>query len=741
MIQTVAVLFGVILIWLAVALYLVERLGLSLHQAILYVPLKIAYRIDDSLLRTARKTESPVIYVVLHQSRLDPALMLSLLPPETLHILDQESAQSVWLEPWRELARTIEFKAHHVFVSRRLVRHLRGKGRLAVYLPDEVEPDAKAFRLYRAVARIATKSDAKIVPILVGGSRHSWFSLTPAAIAPRKFMSKLAITALTPTTIAELRERPSRPPATASNALFDYCATARFLAANRSRSLFCAMRDAADLYGHDRTVLGNDAEALTYRQFLARARRIGKRLRAMTKDGETVALLLPDSPEFVVSLLALNSSGRVAALPDGGADVEGIANALETAEISTVLSSHRHIEEAGLTDLVATLEERGIRTVRLEDIERSASLIERLTARKLWHQPLVKKGASRPAVLLFKMERACEPSAVVLSDRNLLANVAQRAARLEVSPLDRVLNALPLSDGLGLVAGLLLPLLSGAETRFVPPPAEPARYPKFRAAGAPTIVIGGDAFLAAYAGTMEGQPTELRTVIAGGTGLRPETVKLWADRFGITIIEAFGLPEAGGVVAVGSLTHNRASSAGRLLPGMEIRLEPVEGMTDGGGRLWIYGPNVMLGHVRSDVPGILQPPLGGWHDTGEAVSADREGYLTLYGRAERVVAVEGEILSLDKVEALANGLWPHARHAAVSVTNRRKAIRIVLMTTADETLRDALLRSAQEAGWSEKIVPVEIVKVAELPLTEAGKVDYSRVSEIVRSQRGRARAA
>ncbi|MBN9066633.1 MAG: 1-acyl-sn-glycerol-3-phosphate acyltransferase, partial [Rhizobiales bacterium] len=130
MIQTVAVLFGVILIWLAVALYLVQRLGLSLHQAVLYAPLKIIYRIDDSLLRAARKAESPVIYVVLHQSRLDPALMLSLLPPETLHILDQESAQSVWLEPWRELARTIEFKAHHVFVSRRLVRHLRGKGRL-----------------------------------------------------------------------------------------------------------------------------------------------------------------------------------------------------------------------------------------------------------------------------------------------------------------------------------------------------------------------------------------------------------------------------------------------------------------------------------------------------------------------------------------------------------------------------------------------------------------------------------
>jgi len=739
MIQTVAVLFGVILIWLAVALYLVQRLGLSLHQAVLYAPLKIIYRIDDSLLRAARKAESPVIYVVLHQSRLDPALMLSLLPPETLHILDQESAQSVWLEPWRELARTIEFKAHHVFVSRRLVRHLRGKGRLAVYLPDEVEPDAKAFRLYRAVARIATKSEAKIVPIFVGGSRHSWSSLTPATMAPRKFMTKLAITALSPATLAELRERPSRPPATASNALFDYCATARFRAADCSRSLFCAVRDAADLYGHDRTILGDHAQALTYRQLLASARHIGKRLRATTKDGETVALLLPDSPELAVSLLALNASGRAAALPGGGDDAEWTIKALETAEIRTVLSSHRHITEAGLTDLVAMLEERGIRLIPLEDIERSGSFIERLAARKLWHQPFMKKSASRPAILFFKMECASAPSAVVLSDRNLLANAAQLAARLEVSPLDRVLNALPLSDGLGLMAGFLLPLLSGAETRFAPSLAEPAQYPKFRAAAAPTIVIGSDSFLAAYA-TTEGETSGLRTAIEGGSGLRPETAGAWADRFGIPISEAFCMPEAGGAIAISSLTHNRASSAGRLLPGMEIRLEPVEGVTDGG-RLWICGPNIMLGYVRSDAPGILQPPLGGWHDTGEAVSTDREGFFTPYGRAERVVAMESEIVSLDKVEGLANGLWPHARHAAVAVTDRRKAVRIALVTTANEAARDVLLQSARKAGWPEKTAPAEIIKVAELPLTEAGKVDYSRVSEIARSQRGRARAA
>ncbi len=133
--------------------------------------------------------------------------MLSLLPEQTLHILDEAAANAMWLEPWRELARTITFNAKHVFVSRRLVRVLKGKGRLAVYLPDTIEPDTKAFRLFRAIARIAVQADAKIVPVFVSGGRYLPFSLTPKERAPRRWFRKQSITALEPMTIAQLIER------------------------------------------------------------------------------------------------------------------------------------------------------------------------------------------------------------------------------------------------------------------------------------------------------------------------------------------------------------------------------------------------------------------------------------------------------------------------------------------------------------------------------------------------------
>ena len=216
MILTFSLLGGIVLAWLLVGLIDKLRLGLTLPQALLYVPFKLAYRIGDGRLKVARQAKAPVIYVVVHQSRLDPALMLSLLPDDTLHILDEASAKSFWLEPWRELARTIAFNAEHVFVSRRLVRVLKGKGRLAVYLPDDAAPDVKALRLYRAVAHIAVRADARVVPISIG-HMGSWPARCHAAV-------------LEPATIAELAARgDGERPTPAGSALFERVTEARRL--------------------------------------------------------------------------------------------------------------------------------------------------------------------------------------------------------------------------------------------------------------------------------------------------------------------------------------------------------------------------------------------------------------------------------------------------------------------------------------------------------------------------------
>lgn len=206
--------------WVLAAIVFAALRRLTFHQAFLYLPLKLLHRVDDRAL-TGLRADPPVIYAVLHQSRLDPALMLSLLPSDTLHILDEASARSFWLEPWREMARTIAFNAAHVFVSRRLVRHLRGRGKLAVYLPDGIEPETKAYRIYRAIARIAAAAEARIVAVSVVGSRRTPFSLALGHDSGPRGLAKLSVRVLEPLTIAQLIDRSSRAQATMAGVLYD----------------------------------------------------------------------------------------------------------------------------------------------------------------------------------------------------------------------------------------------------------------------------------------------------------------------------------------------------------------------------------------------------------------------------------------------------------------------------------------------------------------------------------------
>ncbi|WP_315919568.1 2-acyl-glycerophospho-ethanolamine acyltransferase [Mesorhizobium sp. SP-1A] len=224
---TLSLLAAIAIVWALVAIAVHYRLGLGKAQALLYAPFKLVFRIDDRAMRVARKADAPVIYAVVHQSRIEPALMLSLLPADTLHILDEASAASSWLEPWRELARTIAFNAEHIFVSRRLVRVLRGKGRLAVYIPDDEAPDVKALRLYRAIAHIAMQAEARIVPIFVDGSRLLPGAFKPAAGDRRSLFPKLSINVLEPMSMDEMTAASPDPAARKRDILFDRVALAR----------------------------------------------------------------------------------------------------------------------------------------------------------------------------------------------------------------------------------------------------------------------------------------------------------------------------------------------------------------------------------------------------------------------------------------------------------------------------------------------------------------------------------
>jgi acyl-[acyl-carrier-protein]-phospholipid O-acyltransferase / long-chain-fatty-acid--[acyl-carrier-protein] ligase len=222
----------------------------------------------------------------------------------------------------------------------------------------------------------------------------------------------------------------------------------------------------------------------------------------------------------------------------------------------------------------------------------------------------------------------------------------------------------------------------------------------------------------------------VRYIFAGAERVKPETRRLWFEKFGIRILEGYGTTETSPVLAVNTPMHFKVGTVGRLLPGVEHRLEPVDGIACGG-RLFVRGPNIMLGYLRAEHMGVLDAPEGGWYDTGDIVELDTEGFVTIKGRAKRFAKVAGEMVPLVAVEDFVATLWPSALHAVIAVPDARRGEQLVLVTDHPEASRAALAGAARAAGLPEIFVPRSIAQVDSVPLLGSGKIDYVRVHQLV----------
>jgi acyl-[acyl-carrier-protein]-phospholipid O-acyltransferase/long-chain-fatty-acid--[acyl-carrier-protein] ligase len=225
----------------------------------------------------------------------------------------------------------------------------------------------------------------------------------------------------------------------------------------------------------------------------------------------------------------------------------------------------------------------------------------------------------------------------------------------------------------------------------------------------------------------------LRYIISGGEQVKESTRRVYLEKFGMRILEGYGVTETSPVLALNTPMFNKFGTVGRLLPDMEARLEKVEGV-DEGGRLFVKGPNVMLGYLRADNPGVLEPPAEGWYDTGDIVTIDDQGFIAIKGRAKRFAKIGGEMISLAAVEALATELWPNYISAVVAIPDDRKGERLVLVTDKRSATRADFQAFARSKHASELMSPSEIIILDKLPLLGSGKPDLVTLQKFVREQ-------
>ncbi|MGH6878585.1 MAG: AMP-binding protein, partial [Rhizomicrobium sp.] len=280
----------------------------------------------------------------------------------------------------------------------------------------------------------------------------------------------------------------------------------------------------------------------------------------------------------------------------------------------------------------------------------------------------------------------------------------------------------------GLTVGTLMPLLLGIKVVFHPTPLQPREIARrIRESGA-TILLATDTFISQYARAGDrGDLDSLRLAVCGAERLRDETRALVRKKYNVELLEGYGVTEASPVLAANQPGANRPGTVGRLLQGIEGRLEPVEGIPHAG-RLVVRGPNVMLGYLRPELPGAIIPISGGWYDTGDVVSIDADGYIAIKGRLKRFAKVGGEVVSLSVVESCASAMWPDHSHAAIAVPDLRKGEQIVLVSTCREAERTAFAGWVHNHGVHELAIPRRVVHVDSIPVLGTGKTDYANVA-------------
>lgn len=681
-------------------------------------------------------SQQPMLIVANHVSLLDGPLLAVFLPSNVTFLVDESHTQKWWE---RFLLSFVDYYSVHMrspFATKHMIEALKAGKHCMIFPEGRITTTGSLMKVYEGTAMVADHAGASILPVFIDGAQYSRLSYLDGSRVGKvaqKWFPRIAIRILPAQTIqAPAHYDRKQKHAYLKNEIYVLMRNLTFFGRHQANALFTALLEAKQLYSAKETCV-EDVNGITLnRQKLAiTAKVLGRVLHAQLQDEKRVGMLLPNVAGMPVAFFALQAYGHVPALLNFTAGLGPMRSACETAGLKTILTSHKFVEVFNLQPLVAALSD-SIRFIYLEDVRQTIGLGTKLAAllTASSHLPSANLSPEDEAVVLFTSGSEGVPKGVVLSHQNILSNLNQIESMLTLLPGEKMFNALPTFHSFGLTAGLLWPILKGLRVYLYPSPLHYGEIPELVYQLNVKVLFGTDTFFSGYAKKAHNFDFySVNYMVAGAERLRPETRQLYAEKFQTPIFEGYGVTETSPVLAVNTPLATKIGTVGQFVPGVQYRLEPVEGISEGG-RLFVRGPNIMKGYLMPDAPGILQAPPGGWHDTGDIVDVDNLGYVSIKGRAKRFAKIGGEMISLTAVETYINQASPLGHHVVVSVADARKGEQLILVTNDVALSRQTVKEAAQMAQVAEIMVPKTVILVEAIPVLGTGKTNYPEVQKI-----------
>ena len=695
------------------------------------------------------KTPGPVLLLPNHLSWWDWLLVAVCLDDDWRFVTSSTTAEKSWFhQKIMNNHRTFLVDISSPYAVKRMAEYLQKGGRLVLFPEGRISATGSMMKVFDGTGFLIHRTHAKVITACLRGAHRLPFSKNKF---PKRWFPRLS------THFSDLQTPPD------CQNLSSMQARTRISIWLRSRMLEqsfnaemqfgpATLTDAILTTATDqpRKVILQDItlQELTYRKLIVGAHLLAgqwkRLLSAAQSPGQPantrIGVLLPNVNAMPVTLLSLWVGGKVPAILNYTSGSTTMLTCARVAGIRQIITSRAFLAKAGIdgSPFVAA----GIELIHLEDVRPAITPLTKLCAmlRQIIAPRTFAHGMSNqapvdqsPAVILFTSGSEGEPKAVELTHQNLLANVRQMLSMIDVSPEDRFFNSLPLFHSFGLSVALLLPMVHGSFIFLYPSPLHYRVIPSAFYNMDCTLFFATNTFLNGYARTANPYDfRSLRYLFCGAEKLQDATAEVWMRKFGIRILEGYGATECCPCVTVNPPANPRHGTAGRFLPGIEYRFEPVEGVPEGG-RLFVRGPNIMRGYLNPG-PNAAFKALNGWYDTGDIARIDPDGYLQILGRLKRFAKVSGEMVSLTAVEDALAGAFPQfgmrCLVAVIAKPDEDRGERLIAITNEPRLTTEQVREAIRQKGLANLAVPRELRVVHEIPRLGTGKINHRELQKL-----------
>ncbi|MFQ5464417.1 MAG: MFS transporter [Thermodesulfobacteriota bacterium] len=503
--------------------------------------------------------------------------------------------------------------------------------------------------------------------------------------------------------------------------------------------------------------------SLSYGRALAASLALSKRFAGLLEGERAVAVMLPASVGGALANIALLVAGKTPVNLNFTAGQGQMRKAVERCGATSLVTSRAFTEKAGLGASIDGLAAggagaAGVRTLYVEDLSEGigrwekalAALASRLAPARAISAlyPAPPKGPESLATVVFTSGSTTEPKGVMLTHRNILANIEGFAQVFHVSGTDVMLAPLPFFHAFGLTASIWFPLLSGCGAVYHANPMDARTIGRLARDHGATILLATPTFCSAYTKSCDPRDfSTLRLAIAGAEKLTGSVARAFHARFGVEVLEGYGATEMSPVISVNTpdvvhkgLTQRgaRPGTVGRPIPGVATMvIDPGSGdilPAGAEGLLLVRGPNMMAGYL-DDEPATVEAVRDGWYVTGDIASVSPDGFITVTDRVARFSKIAGEMVPHAKVEEALTGVLggaPSAVVASPGLSRGERGERILAFYQRCGVGPAEALKRLRATELPRLWIPKRgnIFEVDEIPVAATGKTDMGRLRQM-----------